>query len=489
VAVSETHVATTSGTAVNLNGTAGAVSLTSVSANGALNGIVLANTTGSFAVTGDAGSANNGSGGTIQNTTSHAVSLTNAQNVSLDQLNISSAGDSGVNGTGVTNFAFTNGTISNAGNAGFESAIAFNGTGTGIGNNIAGTLTVTGNSFVNPFYSGLDVQSSDGTVTSANVSNNTITNPGLHGINVIGSGTATTVFNLDSATIDRNNISSAGGAGIQIAIGNSALAGPGATAGIPNDAANRIAITNNSIAVDATGTNAISVANSGGNSGSRTQTNFLIECNGRNTGGCAAPTANAVSGGAGGTTVLIGNNGYATMVGVINNNNIDANHTVPTAANGIGGGNGVAGAGNAWTPDLTLTVTNNTITRTDGNGLLLVGRGTSGTAKLTVKTNSVGAPLGGIRPGIRVDAGNAASADDSVCLDISGNISAGSGGSAGIGLRKQGTNPAINDFGVEGMLATSSPGVETFVDGQNPAGGGTMLISATSGFSNCSTAP
>jgi hypothetical protein len=39
------------------------------------------------------------------------------------------------------------------------------------------------------------------------------------------------------------------------------------------------------------------------------------------------------------------------------------------------------------------------------------------------------------------------------------------------------------------MAATSSPGVEAFVDGQNPAGGGTLLISATSGFSNCNTAP
>lgn len=43
-----------------------------------------------------------------------------------------------------------------------------------------------------------------------------------------------------------------------------------------------------------------------------------------------------------------------------------------------------------------------------------------------------------------------------------------------------------NDFGVNGMAATSSPGVEAFIDGLNPAGGGTLLISATSGFSNCS---
>ena len=39
------------------------------------------------------------------------------------------------------------------------------------------------------------------------------------------------------------------------------------------------------------------------------------------------------------------------------------------------------------------------------------------------------------------------------------------------------------------MSATATPGIETFVNGLNPAGSGTLLISAESGFSNCSTAP
>jgi hypothetical protein len=77
-----------------------------------------------------------------------------------------------------------------------------------------------------------------------------------------------------------------------------------------------------------------------------------------------------------------------------------------------------------------------------------------------------------------------------VCLDISGNTSDGAGGATeGIGLRKQGTSTTINDFGIEGMAGTSSPGVETYVSGLNPAANGTLLISATSGFSNCNTAP
>jgi hypothetical protein len=181
--------------------------------------------------------------------------------------------------------------------------------------------------------------------------------------------------------------------------------------------------------------------------------------------------------------ILIGNNGYATMQATVNNNVI-VGHT-GNASPGIGGGNGIV-LSSAETPLLNLTAMSNNISQTDGNGILLVGRGVTGQANLKIQNNTVAAPLTGIRPGIRVDAGNSTSIDDAVCLNISGNTSAGSGGSQGIGLRKQGTISTVNDFSVNGMAATSSPGVESYVDGLNPAGGGTLLISATSGFSNCS---
>ena len=65
----------------------------------------------------------------------------------------------------------------------------------------------------------------------------------------------------------------------------------------------------------------------------------------------------------------------------------------------------------------------------------------------------------------------------------------------GIGLRKEGTNPTINDFGIVGLPggSTSTPNVENYVNSQNAGSapgsfgvGGTALISATSGFSSCS---
>ena len=102
--------------------------------------------------------------------------------------------------------------------------------------------------------------------------------------------------------------------------------------------------------------------------------------------------------------ILIGNNGFSTTTGVVDHNVITATQT-SGGGNGIAGGNGVAGAGNVWTPDLTLSVTNNTISGTNGNGILLVGRGTSGIARFKIASNNVGASNnagGTAREGIRV---------------------------------------------------------------------------------------
>src|SRR5207237_8719685 len=102
------------------------------------------------------------------------------------------------------------------------------------------------------------------------------------------------------------------------------------------------------------------------------------------------------------------NNGHATMSATVNNNVIVGNTTVATP--GTSGGNGTA-AGSAETPLLNLTASGNTISQTDGNGILLVSRGVTGQANLTITSNTVTAPLSGVRPGIRVDAGNASSVD------------------------------------------------------------------------------
>src|SRR5262249_33765950 len=156
-------------------------SFTSIAANGGSNGIVLGNTTGSFTVTGDGNTSVGGdaSGGTLQNISTSAIELTNVRNISLNDMNIQTTTRSGINGTGVTNFSFTNGTVNQSGSQNADANIAFNttnfvGAQTQNGNNINGTLTLTGSSLTNGFSAGLDIQCDNGILTNANVSNNTV---------------------------------------------------------------------------------------------------------------------------------------------------------------------------------------------------------------------------------------------------------------------------------------------------------------------------
>ena len=138
---------------------------------------------------------------------------------------------------------------------------------------------------------------------------------------------------------------------------------------------------------------------------------------------------------------------------------------------------------------------------TDGPGIFPIVRASGSTMIAKVLNNTAAAPIttNAARAGIRVDSGSAVG-DTTLCLEISGNTTAGSTNSAtattspGINLRKQGTDPAVNTFGIEGMAATASPGVENYVNGFNTSTsgtfgvGGTALLSAQSGFTNC-TAP
>lgn len=77
---------------------AGGLTFESISSDGAPNGISLQNTgsVGGLTVTGDGSLMNNGSGGTIQNTTSDAVYLFDTFNVSLTSMNITAPAQEGI---------------------------------------------------------------------------------------------------------------------------------------------------------------------------------------------------------------------------------------------------------------------------------------------------------------------------------------------------------------------------------------------------------
>jgi hypothetical protein len=498
-------ITTTTGTALNVaNTTIGASGLTfrSISANGAASGLVLNNTGTAAGLT----VAGNGSacssvatctGGAILNATI-GISLTNTTSPSFDRLFIQNTVDSSVKGTTVTNFTFTNGRIDNSGTgAGAETSnIAFNTMAAGTENNLQGTVTITGNTLTNAFYHGIDIFNFSGSIGDATISNNSITSTTStatskgSGIRFIAFGSATTIANVTKATIANNTVSNfPSAAGIIAQGGNGNAAGPSGTFGTAGSATNVIAITGNHVAgasaANRIGTQAIlAVVNGKG------QGNFNIQNNGT----VAQPITNVSGNG-----IAVSSFGNANVTATVTDNVIVANNI--NAAAGIGAGTSST-FGATDTPTLTVSIKTNTISATDGNGILATARDATGHLNVTIKNNTVAAPLTGLRNGIRVDAGNTISVNDTVCLDISGNVTAGTGHTnAGIGLRKQGTVATTNAFGVEGMAATASPGVEQFVGntGLNPGSengtagdgsvNGVLLISAASGFSNCAAAP
>jgi hypothetical protein len=466
------------------NATIGAANLgfTSIAANGGLNGIVLNNTdtVGGLVVSGT-GVAD--SGGILQNAVEDGIRLTSTVNPSFSWMRIQNTGASGVRGTGVVNFTFANGAITGSGNAVGESNITF--TDNAGGSNISGNLSLTNSTLTTAFDHGLRVRNASGTLTNVTVTGNTFTSTTTtatskgSAVNIELVGTAATVANLTKATVANNSISNfPSGAGIKVLGGNANAAGPAATVGA--SAIDVVSITNNQVAGLSTavrlGTTAIEATVSGRGSG-----NFDITNNGT----AGSPLRNMT-----GTGITLAAFGNASVSGTIANNVIVANNALGSAGISTGAD---ALFGFTDTPSINATVNGNSVSNTSGNGILAGVRNSFGIGKFTITNNIVGAPTASVRPGIRVDSGTGAGGNASLCLQLTGNTTGGSGGSPGIGLRKEGVNPAVNVFGIVGMSATSSPGVEQYVDSLNssvPApfgdGDGVSLLSATSGFTNCS---
>lgn len=158
---------------------AAGVTFQSVTCNGASSGIVLNNTgtTGGFTVTGSGSTV--GSGGSIDNSTSHGISLTNTRNVSLNGISIDNTNGHGIFGTTVAAlpsqtdaFQLTNSEILNAGDGNADTGVFFGTTGQ---NNLADTATIN-NVLLNNFQqNGIEVFNTTNTAI-VNVQNCTIRN-------------------------------------------------------------------------------------------------------------------------------------------------------------------------------------------------------------------------------------------------------------------------------------------------------------------------
>ena len=491
---------TTTGRGLNISATdigAGGVTFKSISSNGAANGILLNNTgsSGGLTVTGNGDSTVGGdnSGGTIQGTTGFGVSLANTKSPSFTNVRILNSGDSGVNGTQVSGFSFTNGTITGAGDADDENSITFDDS--LVNANVTGAVTITGNVISGTEAAGVDIQNFAGTVSDANISNNTLSDTGDvatpgSAISLVANGSASTVGSVTKAELTGNTITDfRAGAGFVAQGGNATSGGPSGTMGVSGDATNKIAITGNLMNGGSGGI---------GNQPDRFVTasvhgvgqgNFDVSNNG--TSGDRIRNIDCIA-------IEITADGPVNMTSNVQNNFINANSAVGCAGISVGTDQAFA-VTDAGTH--TSTISGNNVMGTDGPGIFPIVRNSASSMTVKVLNNTVAAPIttSAARAGIRVDSGSA-SGDTTLCLEISGNTTAGSTNNAtsttspGINLRKQGTDPAINTFGIEGMAATASPGVENYVNSLNTSTSGTFgtagtaLLSATSGFTNC-TAP
>lgn len=375
--ISGMAVTASSAAAVDLSSTGGTVSLTSVTGTGGTNAIAISSNTGSFTVTGDGTGVRNGSGGTLSSTSGDAVLLSNAQNITLRAMNLTSISASAVRGIIVNNFT--------------AQSLTFNSIGTGLdfdenvtGNaNLTGVVSVTNSSFDTATSKFVSLLNFSGTISSFTFDNNTFAN---------NSSNATDFLVWDSAAITSMSIKN-----------------------------NTFTNTGNTL------------------------------------------SANAIQ-------VYLGRVATATS-----------------------------------TPFVRVDLDGNVITGTNGTGIRLRVQDCNGTLQTKVTNNSVSnMTSSGFTQGIRVESGTS-TGDSTVCAQITGNSSVFSNGgltgvtNGGIGLRRQSASGGLNDtFGIVGLPAGSStcpvsgtttcaatPAVESYVSGLNPSGNGTLLISATSGFSSC----
>jgi hypothetical protein len=486
-------IASAGGIALRVENTtigAGGLNFRSISANGGASGIVLngTGTTAGLTVTGNGGTCNSTmatcTGGTIQNTTGAGALLGSTLSPSFAQVKVMDTGGSGVQGIDVTNFSFTNGTISNSGTGGGANAsnIAFNTSVSFTENNVDGTVTITGNTLQTPHFHAVDIFNWSGTVDYANVSNNTLTaKTGAarsqgSAIRLIARGTSTSAH-VTRANLDNNTVQNGWMGAVIQAQGGHTGSGPAVTFGVAGHATNLISISGNTLTASSAEPNnaegIIALINHSG------QGNFRVNNNGT----AANPIGKTI-----GTAISSSAFGNVTATGEIKNNYIAPSNSFGSLGIGIGTASSIplSSGGNVQTPTYTVAVENNNISATDGAGILAVAIDASGRLNLALRNNIIAARASSGGQSLVVRSGNS-NGNNTVCLDIRGNTSAPPAGFPeflGIGLRRQTTN--TNVFSIVGMAATATPGVESYVNGLNPNGGGTLLVSASSGFSSCS---
>jgi len=452
-------VTTTTGTAVSLVNTTigvGGVTLRSVSANGAANGIRLSNTgtSGSFAVTGSTGTAcgtgtlADCTGGTLLNTSGSAVVLDRTRAPGLNRLRIAGSGADGVSATEVTGgLTISNSYLSGNGNAADEDGIDLGGSTAPSPSGWLGAATIDHTTVTGSYDSNIVAGNASGTATLA-VTDSTLANA--------GSGAAATTKD-----------------GLQVRALGSATLGVTATgstfSGSPGDHVQIVA----SDAASLTAATVTGNTMTGGTAGALGQ-GVVVAASGLPWTGSAIfnVSNNLITGAASSAIVVsaVGTSSGSQFRGHVDNNSIGSADTVKSCSRDGSGIRVVArdGAGTS-----VVTASNNVIRRCADRGIDVVTGAGANTLFLTARGNTTttdpadhDAPNGLTRQGFYANVGVTASDTATSCLDVRQN-SFQTGTSVSMGLYVQHRYGGLVLPGYAGS-STSGADAAAYLAGLNP---------------------
>lgn len=366
VTVSDVSVTTTTGTAVLLSDTGGSLSFTSISTNGAANGISLTNTTGSFTVTGNSGTCTAATptctGGSILSSTNAGILLSNVQNVSLTRMRISGSTNFGLSGSTVNSMTIDSTVFDGTHGGAIDEGALFV-------TNWLGSGTISNSEILGGFNDNVRINNTTGTLNRLTVSNTTIRNSGNnHGLafyTCLGGGAGscsgvTMNLTVQNSTFDNNSsnhidIGAKGLASLNAVITGNTLTTDNTTVSQPYGGAVNLTVDHSAILTFDVGSNQSTYSRlTPFNFFSSNQTSSTSRMTGRVHDNSAGLQNTVGSGSLQGSGLMVTATGDAAVTINIDNNDIynwATNNGIDVSA-GDGGANG---------PDVNLTVTGNTL--------------------------------------------------------------------------------------------------------------------------------
>ena len=450
------------GAALSLTNTdIGAADLTlqSVSANGAANGVVLTNTggAGGLTVTGNGGTcataANACSGGTVQSTTGDAYALTSTAQVALTRVRIINNLGNGIRGATVTGFALTDSVVDNNADDPATDEAGLHLT------ELAGTASIVRTLVADSTEDNARIINSSVDLAQLDVTDSTFrdtdtASPGNNGLLLQADGTGDITADVTGSDFLRNRAN-----GLQV-ITN----GAGSMNVDVNDSAgqqsdfddNNIGV---NIAHNSSGTFKFSVRN--------------ITVDGLNvaagTGGSASPI-----------NVNLASAATTPMEGTV------AGNTLTNSNSSTGPGVRIIGNGAAT---LTVDVQDNVISSVANRGIEAIARDGSNTLNLTARNNTVTLTNALSADAIRADAGATSGDTTAVCADIAGNTVSTVSGAGVFGIRVR-QRFAGTTYKLEGYAggAADDAAVQTFLAAGNNSAT-TSADHAGAGFTATASCP